>query len=267
MGFKNLANFNYALLAKQAWRLLHNKNSLFYRVFKPKFFPDFSILEATESTSGSHAWRSILVGRDEILQGARWRDGCGESITVWNDAWLPSLEHPKILSQVIPGFEDAKVSDLINPTSRRWATDLIHGLFHPDEVDLILSISLSHLPTEDKVIWPFNSSGVFSIKSGTKFLKKETNLLAPRSSQAQDNDIWKRIWRLSVPNKVRNFLWRDCHNTIPVKQSLWKRKLLSDDICEQCRSSSETIFHALWECPKIAECLEQNFTILKLNPT
>ncbi|XP_075662751.1 uncharacterized protein LOC142632211 [Castanea sativa] len=120
------------------------------RVFKLRFFPDCSILEATNSTSGSHAWRSILKGRDVLLQGARWRVGSGESISVWNDAWLLSLDHPKILSQVVPGFEDAKVSNLINPISRRWEVDLIRGLFPPEEAEVILSIPLSNLPMKDK---------------------------------------------------------------------------------------------------------------------
>ena len=38
MGFKDLLLFNEALLGKQTWRLLHNKNSLFYRVLNHDFF-------------------------------------------------------------------------------------------------------------------------------------------------------------------------------------------------------------------------------------
>ena len=70
IGFKDLALFNDALLAKQAWQLFHNENSLFYRVFKAKFFPNCFILEAPDSAKGSYAWRIILMGR-EVLKKRR----------------------------------------------------------------------------------------------------------------------------------------------------------------------------------------------------
>ena len=41
MSFKDLTMFNEVRLAKLAWRLFHDDNSLFFRVFKAKFFPRF----------------------------------------------------------------------------------------------------------------------------------------------------------------------------------------------------------------------------------
>ncbi|KAH1038289.1 hypothetical protein J1N35_040032 [Gossypium stocksii] len=46
MGFWDLHFFNLALLAKQGWRLIHNKNSLCHKVFKVKYFLNCSFMEA-----------------------------------------------------------------------------------------------------------------------------------------------------------------------------------------------------------------------------
>lgn len=62
LNFKELCKFNEAMLAKHVWRLIHDKESLFYRVFKVKFFPLGDIFLA-QVKSGSYAWRSILSAR------------------------------------------------------------------------------------------------------------------------------------------------------------------------------------------------------------
>ncbi|KAK9999651.1 hypothetical protein SO802_019254 [Lithocarpus litseifolius] len=99
-------------------------------------------MEATDSTSTSYAWRSILKGRDFLLKGAKWRVGCGKSISV-------------------KGFEDIKVFDLIDPNSKSWDDSLLHGLFNLDEVSLIKSIPLCITSVEDKLVWPFIASGEY----------------------------------------------------------------------------------------------------------
>ena len=83
MDFRDLVMFNDALLAKQAWRLLHNTSSLFYKVFKARFFPNSSLMEAADSRMGSYTWKSFLRGRDIIQRGKRWRIGSGEKINLW----------------------------------------------------------------------------------------------------------------------------------------------------------------------------------------
>ena len=56
LGFCEIENFNLALLVKQVWRLIHNRDSLFYKVFKARFFPSFSIMDEGVKTTVSYAW-------------------------------------------------------------------------------------------------------------------------------------------------------------------------------------------------------------------
>lgn len=97
MGFKDLCKFNEAMLAKQVWRLVHDKNSLFYKVFKAKYFPNGSVFEA-KASSGSFAWKSILNARRIIKQGARWRVGDGSQIRIYDSNWLPREAQGRIQS-------------------------------------------------------------------------------------------------------------------------------------------------------------------------
>ena len=60
-GFGDLRSFNLALLAKQGWQLQQESNSLFYKVFKRKYFLDADFVNAQKGRNPSFVWHSILA--------------------------------------------------------------------------------------------------------------------------------------------------------------------------------------------------------------
>ncbi|XP_060960954.1 uncharacterized protein LOC133031469 [Cannabis sativa] len=89
MGFRDLEDFNKAMLAKQGWKLITEPASLMTRVLKALYFPQGNFMEATIGHYGSTVWRSILWGREILLKGSRWCVGNGSTIRINEDAWLP----------------------------------------------------------------------------------------------------------------------------------------------------------------------------------
>ena len=85
MGFKDLNNFNLALLAKQGWRLQTHHNSLFCRVFKAKYFPNCEFMDAVLCRQPSYVWRSIMASQDMVKKGMKWRVSNRECISIWHD--------------------------------------------------------------------------------------------------------------------------------------------------------------------------------------
>ena len=61
MRFRDLGDFNLAMLAKQGWRMIQGNDSLLYKYFKARYFPRSSFLDAKESPGCSSVWRSLMV--------------------------------------------------------------------------------------------------------------------------------------------------------------------------------------------------------------
>jgi ribonuclease HI len=252
MGFRELRKFNDALLGKQVWRLLQDPSSQFHRVFKAKFFPNGSILDANPRTRGSYAWQSILKARDIIIKGAVWRVGNGKSINIWNQRWLPEESHRTVISPPPAVLLNSTVSELMIPNSQQWDFHLIDQIFLPYDASAIKNIPLSSPTHKDSLFWPGSKNGQYSVKSGYRFLVEEELKTMPScSNTVHMNSIWKSVWELQVPRKIQLFIWRALKDSLPTKLNLMKRHVLTDPVCEQCQSTPEDTLHAVWRCPEI----------------
>ena len=249
LGFRGLEFFNEALLAKQVWRLMHNKTSLFYKVFKSKYFPRYTILEAPLNSRASYAWKSILGARNLIGKGTIWRVGSGNNISIWGSRWLPSTPHNSVISPCPPNSTLQLVRHLIDPQSHIWNKELVTATFLPFEAKIILKIPLSHYRQDDILIWGGTKNGVFAVRSGYHFLLDDSHRTDPGPSDTSLLvQAWNTIWSIQVPPKVRHFLWRASHESLPTWQNLHRRHVIDDPICPSCNSKMETTLHIIWLC-------------------
>ena len=246
MGFRDLAKFNDALLAKQVWRLVHNKTSLLYKVFKAKFFPRGTIMEARCLASASFAWKSIFQACHVIRKGAHWRVGNGNSIRIWHDRWIPipSAGVPITPPNELP--EDACVSSLIQVDTGLWNKELVERAFIPSEASLILSTTLSSRAPNDLLVWGGEKSGKYSVRSAYRMLATVDLDGNPEFSTTEYwRMFWKKIWSVKVPFKIRNFLWRVCIDALPTLVKLQRRTIIFIARCSFCLAEDEDIMHAL----------------------
>jgi hypothetical protein len=89
MGFRDIELFNLALLARQAWRILQNPETLSAKILKAVYFPTSNFLEEEVGSHPSQIWRAIVEGGDTLKVGFIRRIGTGETTHAWHDNWLP----------------------------------------------------------------------------------------------------------------------------------------------------------------------------------
>jgi hypothetical protein len=111
------------MLAKQAWRLATDPDSLRARVLKARYFADKDFMDAKCPKKASFTWRSILHGRELLKEGVVWRVGDGEKVRVWDHNWIPRSYLGRPLS-IKPNKVVNKVSELLLPGGRGAGTSI-----------------------------------------------------------------------------------------------------------------------------------------------
>ena len=74
--------------------------------------------------------------------------------------------------------------------------------------------------------------------------KLDLSTPSPSNTLAQTS-CWRRIWSLSVPNKIKHFLWRACRDSLPTKKNLLARNVIRNALCKWCNKEVEDSVHAL----------------------
>ncbi|XP_027102977.1 uncharacterized protein [Coffea arabica] len=159
LGFRDLHEYNLALSAKQLWRILTRPNLLMSKVIKARYFKGVSLWKMESNGTDSWCWKSLLRAMGILEAGLRKRVGDGQSISIWDDRWLPNSEDGRVKTQRREEVGVFRVSDLIQ--EGKWNKELIVQVFEEQEGKEILRIPLSVFERKDTVYWSKSSTGKF----------------------------------------------------------------------------------------------------------
>ncbi|KAM1373521.1 hypothetical protein ACFX2I_024211 [Malus domestica] len=73
--------------------------------------------------------------------------------------------------------------------------------------------------------------------------------LHSRASIVIPSRVWKLIWKLRVPAKIKHFMWKSLHGALPTMSKLSKKRSMPYPNCPICHNQDESVEHLLLFCP------------------
>ena len=168
-----------------------------------------------------------MAAQSIVQRGMRWQVGNGNKIRVWHDKWIPRPCTYKVISKEKPNSTNALVYELINKGTGEWNIDKLNSWFLLEEREAILGIPLSSSNTNDRLVWAKNRNRKFTVKSAYALALEEKvhNSKVDCSDESAMRKIWKTIWQLRIPPKIKHFAWRAGRDILATKSNLAKRRI------------------------------------------
>ena len=75
-------------------------------------------------------------------------------------------------------------------------------------------------------------------------------MVALQGGGVSSTEVWKRLWKLDVPGKIKIFGWRALLGLIPCRAILANRHISNVSGCPVCQNAMEDIRHIIFTCDR-----------------
>ena len=147
------------------------------------------------------------------------------------------------------------MAELINPVTRSWDRQMLSDNFIALDIEMIINIPISNRMQDDFWAWHYDRRGVFSVRSAYRMI---TAIKAQRedwlehrsrhSNVAIDRRSWTQLWKVKVPSKIRVFVWRLAHTSLPTGLVRHQRKMAANHVCSICNAAEDSWRHSILSC-------------------
>lgn len=116
--------------------------------------------------------------------------------------------------------------------SKAWEIDIVEEMFNEQDKELIFNIQLGETLNRNEWYWKEEFYGDYSVKSAHTLLQVGNN----KWHASDISSVWKKVWRLSIQAKIKNYPWRALSRCLPTMTSLREKKVEVYDECQLSRS-------------------------------
>lgn len=92
------------------------------------------------------------------------------------------------------------------------------------------------------------------VKADTRGRQCQIGETSEQGANGSKDEVWKKIWSLPCPPKIKQFMWRVAHNSLPMKMNIKRRHIDLDTSCPVCLRYDEDGGHCFLKCKQVRQC-------------
>ncbi|KAL4368559.1 hypothetical protein GQ457_05G007400 [Hibiscus cannabinus] len=165
----------------------------------------------------------------------------GHSLT---EAIVSSKSHRRLASDCLldTAPRPLMVADMVSE-SGDWDWARLCGVLPPRLLEQVGTVLPPHSEAgPDVPSWRLEDRRIFTMKSAYN------HIFCHNGNDDQNFPVWKRVWKIQIPQRIRVFLWLALHRRLLTNVERERRHLTASVQCAVCFDGPEDMIHVLRDC-------------------